>query len=111
MLHVQADEQTKFGRIDAEKTPFFVQKLSIKTLPTVVFFEDGKAIDRLLGFQGMSNPESTDFKTRELEERIGMSGAIKMERIWYEEQAAPKKKVYTTIVAKKTEEFDDPFDD
>lgn len=30
---------TKFLKIDAEKTPFFVGKLQIKVLPTVVFFK------------------------------------------------------------------------
>lgn len=43
----------KFVRIDAEKAPFFVAKLKIKTLPTVIIFKDGKTVDRKLGFEGL----------------------------------------------------------
>jgi len=101
--HVEA----KFFKINAEKTPFFVEKLSIRTLPTLVFFQDGKAIDRLIGFQNLSN--GMEFPTRELEERIGQCGVIKMEREFYESanQEAPKKK--SSIMVSKTDEFDDPF--
>jgi len=50
----------KFVRIDAEKAPFFVVKLQIKTLPTVLVFRDGKTIERLLGFEGLT--ESSNAK-------------------------------------------------
>lgn len=44
--------ETRFVRIDAEKAPFFVDKLQIRVLPTLVFFEDGKAIGRKVGYEG-----------------------------------------------------------
>jgi hypothetical protein len=37
-------------RINADKAPFFVQKLNIKTLPTVVLFVDGIAVRHIVGF-------------------------------------------------------------
>ena len=41
--------ETKFVKINAEKTPFFVDKLSIRVLPSVVVFADGKSVDTLVG--------------------------------------------------------------
>ena len=49
-------QQCKFVRIDAEKAPFFVVKLRIKTLPTLVVFEDGKEKTRLIGFEDLISP-------------------------------------------------------
>mmetsp|Transcript_21793 Transcript_21793/g.42888 ORF Transcript_21793/g.42888 Transcript_21793/m.42888 type:complete len:282 (+) Transcript_21793:356-1201(+) len=109
--HVEA----RFFKIDAEKALFFVEKLNIRTLPTLIFFQDGKAIDRLMGFQDL--PNGDDFTTRDLEERIGITGAIKMERAFYEERSdvgAVKKPVKSTITrgfTQRTEDFEDPFDD
>jgi thioredoxin-like negative regulator of GroEL len=42
--------QTQFLALNAEKTPFFVQKLAIRSLPTLCFFIDGVMKDKLLGF-------------------------------------------------------------
>ena len=36
--------------INAEKAPFFVEKLGIRVIPTMVMFKDGIAVDRILGF-------------------------------------------------------------
>jgi thiol-disulfide isomerase/thioredoxin len=98
--------ETRFFKVNAEKTPFFVEKLSVRTLPTLVFFIDGKAIDRLTGFQGLSN--GAEFPTRELEERLGLAGIIKMEREFYDKPVEQKVKPKTSILA-KVEDFDDPF--
>lgn len=43
----------KFVRIDAEKAPFFVAKLKIKILPSLIVFKNGKTFERLLGFEGL----------------------------------------------------------
>merc|ERR1712113_896741 len=51
---------TRFVKLDAEKAPFFVQKLQIKTLPCVVVFNDGVAIGRQVGFDGLSMGEEFD---------------------------------------------------
>ena len=41
--------ETVFLYINAEKSPFFVQKLSIKTLPTICIFKNGVLIDKIVG--------------------------------------------------------------
>eukprot|EP01031_Cornospumella_fuschlensis_P042105 gene42105-51411_t len=46
--------ETKFIKINAEKAPFFVNKLIIRTIPTVVCFVDGIAQDKIVGFEGLT---------------------------------------------------------
>lgn len=69
----------KFVKIDAEKAPFFVDKLKVSTLPTLIVFLEGKAIDRLTGFQGLKidhekNPDK--WPTGKLQEWLANTGAI-----------------------------------
>lgn len=64
---------TQFLSINAEKTPFFVQKLGIRTLPTLCIFIDGVLKDKVLGFQGLSGDE---FLTYELAAKLAESGVI-----------------------------------
>lgn len=67
-------KEVKFVKINAEKTPFFVRKLLIKVLPSVVFFQDGVACDRLVGFQGLDEKHSAKPKIRVIEDRIAATG-------------------------------------
>lgn len=46
--------ETKFVSLNAEKAPFFVEKLTVRTLPTIVVFQNGVATERILGFEGIS---------------------------------------------------------
>ena len=70
----------KFVRINAEKAPFFVAKLAIQTLPTLLVFKDGKTIDRLVGFEGFSDPKTPDeFPTSRLGRWLERTGAIEYE--------------------------------
>merc|ERR1740120_235261 len=48
---------TRFVKLDAEKAPFFVEKLKIKTLPCAVVFNDGVAVGRQVGFDGLGGEE------------------------------------------------------
>jgi hypothetical protein len=64
---------TQFLSIDASKAPFFVQKLSIRTLPTLCIFIDGVLKDKVLGFEGLSGDE---FLTYELAARLAESGVV-----------------------------------
>jgi hypothetical protein len=41
---------TQFLYINAEKTPFFVEKLHIRTLPTLCIFINGVMKDKIIGF-------------------------------------------------------------
>ncbi|XP_006663036.1 thioredoxin domain-containing protein PLP3A-like [Oryza brachyantha] len=65
---------TKFIKLDAENAPFFVTKLGIKTLPCVILFKKGIAVDRLIGFQDLGGKD--DFSTRSLENILKMKGII-----------------------------------
>mmetsp|Transcript_88714 Transcript_88714/g.284816 ORF Transcript_88714/g.284816 Transcript_88714/m.284816 type:complete len:274 (-) Transcript_88714:124-945(-) len=59
---------TRFVRLDAEKAPFFVEKLMIRTLPCVIVFSDGVAVGRQVGFEGLSL--EGDFETIQLACRL-----------------------------------------
>jgi hypothetical protein len=48
---------TRFVKLDAEKAPFFVDKLKIRTLPCAVVFNDGVAKGRQTGFEGLPGDE------------------------------------------------------
>ena len=65
---------TKFIKLDAENAPFFVTKLAIKTLPCVLLFRQGVAVDRLVGFQDVGGKD--DFTTRTLEALLIKKGII-----------------------------------
>ncbi|XVF62097.1 hypothetical protein PTKIN_Ptkin08bG0190100 [Pterospermum kingtungense] len=65
---------TKFIKLDAENAPFFVTKLAIKTLPCVIIFRKGIAVDRLVGFQDLGAKD--DFATRALEVVLIKKGII-----------------------------------
>ena len=67
----------KFIKLNAVKAPFMTAKLAIKTLPTLVFFDDGVASDRVCGFAELGGGE--DFKTRFLELRMMAGGVIEDE--------------------------------
>lgn len=56
-LKVVAQEhlETRFICINVEKAPFFVEKLFIKQIPTTIFFFDGVARERIIGFEGIAD--------------------------------------------------------
>lgn len=60
--------EIKMLKINAEKAPFFVQKLSVQILPTIVFFREGKTnpMTRLVGFGDLDKAEKCS--TRDIEE-------------------------------------------
>ena len=66
--------ETKFVYINAENAPFFVERLAIKTLPTILLFKDGINFERILGFEGISNKDS--FPTSALARRLLRSNMI-----------------------------------
>ena len=69
--HIEA----KFLYLNAEKCPFFIQKLQVQVLPTVICFIDGIAVDRVVGFADMGNRD--DFPRLALVRRLIKSGAMK----------------------------------
>lgn len=78
----------------AEKSPFFVAKLRVKVLPSVIFFIDGVAVGRQLGFENLrqivtggglstasssaagADARSTDFTTASLVNVLRASGVL-----------------------------------
>ena len=68
----------KFLRVDAQKAPFFVAKLQIRTLPALLVFRNGKAVDRLTGFDKLAiDPKEPDkWHTGRLREWLAGTGAI-----------------------------------
>ncbi|KAF8050522.1 hypothetical protein N665_1946s0002 [Sinapis alba] len=66
---------TKFIKVDAETAPFFVTKLAIKSLPSVLLFSKGIAIDRLVGFQDLGTKD--DFSTTKLEDVLVKKESIR----------------------------------
>lgn len=65
---------TKWIKIDANKAPFFVGKLQVKMLPTLIFFKDGIARDRMVGLEDVGATD--EFSTEQLEARIAKAGVI-----------------------------------
>jgi thioredoxin-like negative regulator of GroEL len=68
--------ETRFIKLDAEKAPFFVTKLIVRILPTLICFKAGVAFYRLEGFDSFS--DVAEFKTEELEKKLGQEGAIQI---------------------------------
>lgn len=93
---------TKFVKINASKAPFFVGKLQVKVLPTIVFFKDGIARDRLVGFDDLG--ASDDFATSVLEKRIEKAGVIvTLDKLTEEELEDRKAKAPNSIRSSKHE--------
>ena len=80
--------ECKFIRIDAEKAPFFVGRLQIRTLPTLLVLRDGRVVDRLVGFEGLAAAAAVnqrgqqqchdpdDWETSALQGWLAKAGAI-----------------------------------
>jgi thiol-disulfide isomerase/thioredoxin len=64
----------KVIKLNAEKAPFFVPKLAVRVLPTIVIFHKGVAVDRVVGFAELGG--NNEFSTRRLEARLGRSGHV-----------------------------------
>ena len=77
--------ETKFININAEKSPFFVDKLHIRMIPTLVFFENGVATGKQIGFDGLSDamPEGREdeWPTILLSRKLAEAGMINPEAI------------------------------
>ena len=58
----------------APDSPFFVEKLKVRMLPCVVFFLDGVAVDRVVGFDELGAKD--DFKTEALEAKLLGAGVV-----------------------------------
>lgn len=66
--------ETRFCKVDAERSPFLTQRLKIVVIPTIALIKDGKTKDFIVGFDDLGGRD--DFSTEMLEWRIAQSGAI-----------------------------------
>jgi hypothetical protein len=91
--------ETRFLKIDGEKSPFLSERLSIKVIPTLLAVVQGIAVDRILGFTELGNVDG--FSTEMLEWRLAQSGVIE----YLGDLLTPpdQRKVSKTTVIKKKE--------
>lgn len=68
----------KWLTLDAEKAPFFITKLGIQMLPTVIVFKDGVVSDQFAGFDEMGGKD--DFRTEVMEHWFSKTGCVKMKK-------------------------------
>lgn len=66
--------ETRFIKINAEKSPFLAERLEIVLLPTLVATKNNTTIDMIEGFTELGG--SDDFPTDTLERRLAIRGAI-----------------------------------
>eukprot|EP01038_Epipyxis_sp_PR26KG_P009051 gene9051-12206_t len=107
--------ETKFIKIDAEKTPFFVEKLRVRSMPTVVIFFDGVASDKIIGFEGLADtmPEGKEdeWSTVTLARLLSSKNAIDKDRIVDPEgKAAEVKEKMESLRRSALLDLDDDFD-
>uniref|UniRef100_A0A2D4H369 Thioredoxin domain-containing protein 9 n=1 Tax=Micrurus lemniscatus lemniscatus TaxID=129467 RepID=A0A2D4H369_MICLE len=67
--------ETKFIKLNAEKSPFLCEKLRIRIIPTLALVKDGKTQDYVVGFTDLGNTD--EFTTETLEWRLGCADIIK----------------------------------
>ena len=92
--------EAKFIYLNAENAPFFIQKLGVQMLPTIICFFDGVAIDRVIGFSDLGNKD--DFPTVLLTRRLVRSGVLK---------ALSKEEAGSIIIKKGDKNDEDDEDD
>mmetsp|Transcript_36730 Transcript_36730/g.80015 ORF Transcript_36730/g.80015 Transcript_36730/m.80015 type:complete len:221 (-) Transcript_36730:60-722(-) len=69
--------ETRFARIDAEKSPYLTEKLKIWMLPTLALIKNEKIIDYIVGLDDVGG--SDDFKQEHLVMVLGAHGVINAE--------------------------------
>jgi len=93
--------ETKFVKLNVEKSPFLTERLNVKTITSIVISVDGKIVDRIVGFTTLGNVD--DFTTEMLEWRLAQSDVIEYKgdkSTPPEANAGPKKPFFS--VQKKT---------
>eukprot|EP00953_Heterococcus_sp_UTEX-ZZ885_P031744 16619-Heterococcus_DN1.PRE.2 len=67
-------------KVNAEKAPFFVQKLQVKVLPCLIIFRDGISVAQIQGFEGLNEGQAVgtedEWPTGNLAKRLALANAI-----------------------------------
>lgn len=90
-------------KIDAEKCPFFITKLQIQCLPTIISFIDGIAVDRIIGFEELGGVD--EFPTLALIRRLIAGGCLLAKN----SKEAGKIKINKGKRQRKDDESDDDY--
>lgn len=45
-------DQVRIVKVDIDKSQELAQKFEVMSVPTMVFFKDGKQVDKMIGFKG-----------------------------------------------------------
>jgi len=69
--------ETRFIKIDAEKSPFLVEKLGIILMPTIVLIKDGKTEHSIHGFDEFGGTD--DFSTADMAYVLASRGVLNYE--------------------------------
>ncbi|XP_074275485.1 thioredoxin domain-containing protein 9 homolog [Silene latifolia] len=69
--------ETRFVKIQAEKSPFLAEKLKIVVLPTLALIKNAKVENYVVGFDELGGKD--DFSTEDLEEILGKYQVINFE--------------------------------
>ncbi|XP_038063324.1 thioredoxin domain-containing protein 9-like [Patiria miniata] len=67
--------ETRFLKINAEKSPFLAERLRIVVIPTIALVIGGKTKDYIVGFDDLGGKD--DFPTEMLEWRLGCADVIR----------------------------------
>lgn len=65
---------TRFIKVSAPDSPFFTEKLQVRTLPCLLSFVNGVAVDRVVGFDELGGKD--DFNTAVLEKRLALKSLV-----------------------------------
>ncbi|XP_054006952.1 thioredoxin domain-containing protein 9 [Hylaeus anthracinus] len=71
--HIEA----RFCKLNVERCPFLTERLRIKIIPTIALILNSKTTDYIVGFTDLGNRD--DFSTETLENRISLSGVIRID--------------------------------
>ncbi|WCJ43693.1 hypothetical protein M5689_024417 [Euphorbia peplus] len=69
--------ETRFVKIQAEKSPFLAERLKITVLPTLALIRNTKVDDYVVGFDELGGTD--EFSTEELEERLAKAQVLFLE--------------------------------
>lgn len=67
--------ESRFVKLNAEKCPFLVTNLKIKTIPTIALIQNNIMVDKIIGFTQLGNRD--DFTTEMMEWRLAQNDIIK----------------------------------
>lgn len=65
---------TRFIKVSAPESPFFTDKLQVRTLPCLISFVQAVAVDRIVGFDELGGKD--DFSTSVLERRLTSKSSV-----------------------------------